>query len=293
MLRLAVTASFMTVITVMVWQSVSGSDTAPTTHPDLDVPHVVTAAQELERALEPGTSLASLQEAALRASSLLGPDHYATAIIRRALDVTTSSDEPSSATQLRESLQQVHESLAFRLLKEAPLPAGYPQFTPLHHAEVKHYPRCRAARTVMSADWNTGENSAFFSLFNHIRRNEIAMTVPVQIDYGNPEGSIEKTAMSFLYERPDMGTAGSDPRDTRIKVVDVPAQMVVSTGVRGAMTEQAALTAREQLLDWLDAHADRYTPEGEVRTLGYNSPFVPRSQHPRRAPPGDRAVTPG
>jgi hypothetical protein len=78
--------------------------------------------------------------------------------------------------------------------------------------------------------------------------------------------------MAFLYGSQSLGETGSDGL---VRVVDVQPQTVVSTGVRGNRTREKVLYAQRRLTEWLDANSSRYQPAGEMRVMGYNSPFVP------------------
>jgi len=99
---------------------------------------------------------------------------------------------------------------------ESPLPAGYPEPTPPGAIDLKRYPTVRRAEYVSSGSPGIGMNMGFFPLFNHIKRNDIAMTSPVEMDYRDtfdpatgkqaPKESMSWT-MSFLYR-----TRSSRPR---------------------------------------------------------------------------------
>lgn len=153
----------------------------------------------------------------------------------------------------------------FRPLKEAELPEGFPGYTPVGTIEVKQYPVMRKAM----AD---GSNR-FWSLFRHIKANNVAMTAPVEMRMGDaktPAGREE--AMAFFYERADQGTPGSAGG---VSVVDDEALTVVSIGCRGRRTTESVEKARQQLLAWIEARSDQYEVSGPLRVMGYNSPFVP------------------
>jgi hypothetical protein len=154
----------------------------------------------------------------------------------------------------------------FRPVKEAELPKGFPGYTPVGTVEVKQYPAYRKA-SVEGA-------GGFWTLFGHIKQNEVAMTAPVEMTYGDAEKPRVQN-MAFLYERPDQGATG---KQGSVEVVDVPAMTVVSIGCRGWRTEQAVNEARDRLLEWLDENRDTYTAAGSLRVMGYNSPFVPRDK---------------
>jgi len=157
----------------------------------------------------------------------------------------------------------------FRPIKEAELPAGFPEYTPIGEVRVKHYPAYRKAE----ADSTAGR--AFWTLFTHIKKNDIAMTAPVEMTYA--EGDRPKESkMAFLYGRPDLGSTG---QQGRVEVLDVPAKTVLSTGVRGPQSAKTVDEARRRLNRWLDENKDRYTAAGQLRVMGYNSPFVPRDRN--------------
>ena len=100
----------------------------------------------------------------------------------------------------------------------------------------------------MSPDW--GMNFAFFPLFNHIKRRDIAMTSPVEMNYdglGEP-GATKPTGwtMSFLYRTLELGTEGTDANDERIFVEDIPPVIVVAIGISfGALHGYAINPARD------------------------------------------------
>lgn len=157
---------------------------------------------------------------------------------------------------------------AFRPIKEAELPEGFPGYTPVGTIEVKQYPAMRKA----AAD---GSNR-FWALFRHIKANNVAMTAPVEMRMGDakaPTGREE--SMAFFYERADQGTPGAAGGVT---VVDDEALTVVSIGCRGRRTAESVEKARRQLLEWIDARSDQYEIAGPLRVMGYNSPFVPANR---------------
>jgi hypothetical protein len=162
------------------------------------------------------------------------------------------------------------------LVSEANLPAGFPAAGPVNEVVLKTYPAHRLAR-VQS---DTGSDGMFWKLFNHIKRNDIKMTAPVEMSWGDeatattgkPAG--KPTAMAFLYGGPALGAAGTDPEDDSVVVEDIPAVKVVSIGLRGSYGEKTFLRGYEQLTRWLAKHPEWHVAGGP-RTLGYNSPMVP------------------
>jgi hypothetical protein len=157
------------------------------------------------------------------------------------------------------------------MVPEASLPDGFPAPGPVGMVLVKHYPACREAR-VESAD---GEgDSMFMSLFNHIKTNDIPMTAPVEMiwDKSATTQPAKPVAMAFVYGKPTTGKTGVDGK---VHVIDLPAQTVISIGVRGGYDEKHFTPALAALKDFLADQSDRYEQTGPPRYLGYNSPFVP------------------
>ena len=156
-----------------------------------------------------------------------------------------------------------------------PLPEGYPAPTPPGAIELKRYPLVRRAEIggTMTPDW--GMNFAFFPLFNHIKRREIAMTAPVEMNYQGLEAAgAEKPSswtMSFVYRTPEQGAAGVDPKDERVRIEDVPPMTVVAVGMRGPYKMGRMNKGITQLRDWLAQQSD-WEAAGEPRTLFYNGP---------------------
>ena len=147
------------------------------------------------------------------------------------------------------------------------MPAGFPDYTPVGEIEFKDYPAYRKARA--------SGTTRFWTLFRHISQNNVKMTAPVEMDFGDPVAeTFREGTMSFLYERPDQGSAGEHGS---VEVVDVPAMRVVSIGCRGGRTSAAVMEARRKLLRHLAGNKD-YVVAGPMRVMGYNSPFVPRDR---------------
>jgi hypothetical protein len=126
----------------------------------------------------------------------------------------------------------------------------------------------------------------FRPLFNHIKRNEIAMTAPVELGYCSDTAETNETtapppdqrladSMAFLYRDPTWGKPGTDEADPRIVVEDVPAMTVLSIGVRGSYTDDRFATALKKLQAWIASNPERIRVVGPPRYLAYNSPFVP------------------
>lgn len=161
------------------------------------------------------------------------------------------------------------------------LPAGYPAPTPPGAIEIKSYPSVRRAEVSGTLAPDIGMNIAFFPLFSHIKRRDIAMTSPVEVDFKGinftpPEGGdvkAEAWTMSFLYRTPELGPAGKDEGNKKIDVVDTPPLTVVSMGRKGPYRFQDARKVMEQLSAWL-ADNPKWEKAGDPRVLHYNGPDV-------------------
>lgn len=166
------------------------------------------------------------------------------------------------------------------MVSEASLPAGFPGPGPVGEVVVKTYPAHRLARATAGK----GTNGMFMKLFRHIERNEIAMTAPVVMGWGDGKpgaggadadgGGRRPESMAFLYGKPTLGAAGADPADPVVVVEDAAETIVASIGVRGAYDEATMNRGLQRLEAWLAEHPE-WTAAGPPRSLAYNSPFVP------------------
>lgn len=156
----------------------------------------------------------------------------------------------------------------FKPVVEAPLPEGFPTYTPVGQIEVKQYPAYRKAEA--------SGRLAFGTLFEHISSAGISMTAPVEMTFeteGAPIG--RERSMAFLYGEKSTGAPG---KQGKVEVLDVPAATVVSIGLRGARTEAMLVEAEQRLRKWIEENKSRYEQSGPVRVMGYNSPFIPRDR---------------
>jgi hypothetical protein len=171
-----------------------------------------------------------------------------------------------SATALQKGLRDARDILQFKLVDEGPQPDEFPALTPVGELRVKQYPAYRLARAKSRKD------SAFWTLFKHIQKNDIAMTSPVEMTYqAKGEGETEQSDMAFLYRTTRQGKLGADGD---VAVVDVPAMTVVSIGMRGSQGDEQIAKARKHLDRWLAEHSREYLPSGPLRVMGYNSPMT-------------------
>ena len=140
----------------------------------------------------------------------------------------------------------------------------YPQ-TDVGTVELKEIP----ARTELAAE-GTGDpfeerNAAFGKLFEYIKENDVAMTVPV-------ETGATSSTMSFF-----VGSRDADKpltSDTQVNVRPMPPRTVVSAGLRGSYTEKQFREGVRRIGEWLAARPE-WIAEGEPYAVYWNSPFVP------------------
>ena len=239
-------------------------------HPNLDDAAVESAVQHLRTAKQ-ASDLDAVRAGIARAVKALGEKHFAAQMLTSA-----RPESDAGIARLQKDIGRAIETLTFRPWMEADVPVGFPDFTPVHHIEVKTLPAYRMARTSMDA--KNRQNSAFWSLFGHIKRNNIAMTAPVQMDHSSSELKAPVASMAFLYSNSGLGSRGADSSDRNVTVVDIPEQLVVSIGVRGKRTAQSVELAHRKLRDWLKQRNKELTTAGPLRTMSYNSPFIPSNR---------------
>ena len=157
------------------------------------------------------------------------------------------------------------KNVATMFIREAKQPQGFPVPAPVGQILVKDYPIYRLA-TVSNE--GRQQNSMFRTLFKHIKKNDIAMTAPVEMTF---DEAGPKT-MVFLYASTDIGALGEDDD---VKIVDLAAAKVVAIGVRGNYTRARFEKNREKLNEWLVENSDQWVEAGNPRYHAFNSPFVP------------------
>ena len=77
--------------------------------------------------------------------------------------------------------------------------------------EVKEYPQYREAVVTKNDGAGSDEKMGpmFGTLFNHISKNDIPMTSPVEMEYSQQDSQV-MTSMAFLYRTNETGTLGTD-----------------------------------------------------------------------------------
>lgn len=163
---------------------------------------------------------------------------------------------------------------------DSPLPEGFPKATRPGLIEVKTYPSYRSAvARGKKMSVNSGD-MLFFSLFQHIERNEIAMTAPVIQTYSDTvitqPRELGEVSMEFLYRTPTMGKLGADGR--AVAVEDHESATYVCLGIQGGMSDKQMRAGVEALQQWLKTHESEWVTAGAARRLGYHGPMTPTNQ---------------
>jgi hypothetical protein len=229
-------------------------------------------AEELKAAAAKPKDPDGLVTAAEEAAAKLGPDSFQGQRLTSAVTTYESTDRSAgNAKTLARTLQAIAEDLAFQPRSEADRPADFPTMTAVGELELKQYPRYRLARAPMDG----GNNTAFYKLFNHIKRHNIPMTAPVEIEYTADGEQAERRSMGFLYEHDQQGDLGPDGP---VNVEDVPAALVLSIGQRGWTTAEALQAAETRFERWLAERDAQVEAAGPLRVMSWNSPMVPASQ---------------
>lgn len=179
---------------------------------------------------------------------------------------TQDAEEP-----FRVVVERALADLEFVPYLEAELPAGFPPPTPVGEIERKQYPRYRMAQAPMNGERSVG---AFWVLFQHIQKNDIAMTAPVETTWSENSADQREVSMAFLYASTELGQRGDQGA---LEVMDIEPAWAVSIGCRGYMTAEAVANARAEILSWIDNHKGLVV-SGAMRTMGYNSPMVPANR---------------
>ncbi|HJQ81686.1 MAG TPA: heme-binding protein [Lacipirellulaceae bacterium] len=224
--------------------------------------------KEIEKRFSIDASIERLNQDVSDLLPMVKENVIATELLTTALVI----DSEAAAQTLKNALSEAREVLAFRPIAEAPVPDGFPGWTPVGEIRVNTYPAHRVARVKLKDD----ETSGFWTLFRHIETNEVAMTAPVRMTYAGELGERPRsTAMAFLYQSTEIGETGEQGD---VEVVDVASELALSIGMRGEVTADTVKKGAAFLKSWLADHADEIEAAGSWRVFGYNSPFVPVNQ---------------
>ena len=189
-------------------------------------------------------------------------------LVKATKDISKIEDIAKQADILRTGLLEVLVILTFKPRVEAPVPAGFPAPSPVGVVEIKKLPVYRMAKVANSG---MGGNN-FFTLFNHIKKNNIEMTAPVEMTMTEKNGKYTESSMAFLYQETTLGKVGPQGN---VAVLDTTECTVVSVGMRGSPSSENIESARRWLLEKIKNAPEPYEIEGELKVMGYNSPFMP------------------
>ena len=189
-------------------------------------------------------------------------------LVKATKDISKIEDIAKQADILRTGLLEVLVILTFKPRVEAPVPAGFPAPTPVGVVEIKKLPVYRMAKVANSG---MGGNN-FFTLFNHIKKNNIEMTAPVEMTMTEKNGKYTESSMAFLYQETTLGKVGPQGN---VAVLDTTECMVASIGMRGSPSSENIESARRWLLEKIKTTPQAYEIAGELKVMGYNSPFMP------------------
>jgi len=153
-------------------------------------------------------------------------------------------------------------------VSESPLPKGWPPPGPYNQVAEKSYPEYRTAFTRRG-----GGGGAFWTLFSHIRKNDIPMTAPVEMAVEPSDKGMKRASMGFLYQNTGVGTTGKDGDSVEIR--DVPAGRALSYAWQGPDSEGNLATAKAALESAL---AEGKLEATGFRLLGYNGPRTPAAR---------------
>ena len=189
-------------------------------------------------------------------------------LVKATKDISKIEDIAKQADILRTGLLEVLVILTFKPRVEAPVPAGFPAPSPVGVVEIKKLPVYRMAKVANSG---MGGNN-FFTLFNHIKKNKIEMTAPVEMTMAEKNGKYTESSMAFLYQETTLGKVGPQGN---VAVLDTTECTVVSVGMRGSPSSENIDSARRWLLEKIKTTPQAYEIAGELKVMGYNSPFMP------------------
>lgn len=144
-------------------------------------------------------------------------------------------------------------------------PAGeaYPR-TASGVVELKNIPAQKVMEAEAGGSYFDGRNS-FMTLFRYIRRNNVAMTTPVETD-------VAENRMRFFVGQGDR----DKPLPSRdgVRIADRPSLTVVSAGLRGSYTREHYEEGLALVRAWLKQHPE-WVADGAPWAVYWNSPFMP------------------
>ena len=136
--------------------------------------------------------------------------------------------------------------------------------TPPGEIEIKELPSGLLLESASAEPYFTSSNRLFRPLFRYISDRGIAMTTPV-------EARMDPGRMYFWISQDQVDQVDGDTESVR--VIEMPARMVVSAGASGSYSESNFRRTRERLLAWLDKQ-DASDAIGEPYGVYWNGPFT-------------------
>ncbi len=190
------------------------------------------------------------------------------------LDIISNTNRQQRiANEIEKAYQEIQGILNFEITREgSDLANGFPEPGPLGEIQIKEYPKYRMA--VAEKGWF--QFSTFYTLFNHIQNNDIAMTIPVEMKYEEQPNDVDNVDMGFIYENPD---TGKPQKDGSVVVRDFPPIKVVTVGLKGSRNDSDIHSAAKTLKQWLNVIHPEYEIAGKLRVMAYNSPRIPREKN--------------
>ena len=98
------------------------------------------------------------------------------------------------------------------------------------------------------------------------------MTAPVEMTMAEKNGKYTESSMAFLYQETTLGKVGPQGN---IAVLDTTECMVASIGMIGSPNSESMESARRWLVEKIKIAPEAYDIAGELKVMGYNSPFMP------------------
>jgi DNA gyrase inhibitor GyrI len=137
--------------------------------------------------------------------------------------------------------------------------------TPSKSFEIKTIPESKVLVTEAEGYYFDQSNRLFRKLFNYIKKNDVAMTVPV-------EARIDDANMVFYVgpgdDQKNLESAGD------VKVALVPERTVASLGMKGSYSAKNFKKAKARLEEWLEGQ-NKYIVKGEAYAVFWDGPYVP------------------
>ncbi len=137
--------------------------------------------------------------------------------------------------------------------------------TPVGKIMVIELPERLALEAISDGTYFDKNNGLFRKLFRYISTYNVAMTTPVEADM-NPG------KMRFFVGNEDKKKALKS--DNSVKIVKMPARIVLSIGIRGSYNEKNFSINQKKLVDWLKKNSN-FEPTGEYYGVYWNGPFMP------------------